>query len=80
MTKTWLITGSSRGFGRSLAEAVLRAGDNLVATARDTTTVTDLVDQHPGRVLPVTLESPTPTKHARLSPPPSNGSAASTSS
>jgi NAD(P)-dependent dehydrogenase (short-subunit alcohol dehydrogenase family) len=60
MTKTWLITGSSRGFGRSLAEAVLRAGDNLVATARDTTTVTDLVDQHPGRVLPVTLDVTNP--------------------
>jgi NAD(P)-dependent dehydrogenase (short-subunit alcohol dehydrogenase family) len=23
MTKTWLITGSSRGFGRELAQAVL---------------------------------------------------------
>jgi NAD(P)-dependent dehydrogenase (short-subunit alcohol dehydrogenase family) len=35
MAKTWLITGSSRGFGRELAKAVLANGDNLVATARD---------------------------------------------
>lgn len=34
MTRTWLITGCSRGFGRALAEAVLDAGDNLLATAR----------------------------------------------
>ena len=31
MTQTWLITGSSRGLGRALAEAVLEAGHNLVA-------------------------------------------------
>jgi NAD(P)-dependent dehydrogenase (short-subunit alcohol dehydrogenase family) len=35
MTKTWLVTGSSRGFGRALSEAIIDAGDNLVATARD---------------------------------------------
>jgi short subunit dehydrogenase len=34
MAKTWLITGSSRGIGRALAESVLASGDNLVATAR----------------------------------------------
>jgi len=35
MTRTWLVTGSSRGFGRALCEAILDAGDNLLATARD---------------------------------------------
>lgn len=34
MTKTWLITGSSRGFGAELSRAVLASGDRLVATAR----------------------------------------------
>lgn len=34
MAKTWLVTGTSRGFGRELARAVLARGDNLVATAR----------------------------------------------
>ena len=33
--KVWLITGSSSGFGRALAEAVLQHGDYLVATARN---------------------------------------------
>jgi hypothetical protein len=31
---TWLITGSSRGFGRALAAAALEAGDHVAATAR----------------------------------------------
>ncbi|GIT79837.1 short-chain dehydrogenase/reductase [Leifsonia sp. LS1] len=31
---TWFITGSSRGFGRALAEAALRRGDRVAATAR----------------------------------------------
>jgi len=35
MTRTWLVTGSSRGFGRALCERIVAAGDKLVATARD---------------------------------------------
>jgi len=35
MTKTWFITGASRGFGALIAEEALRRGDNVVATARD---------------------------------------------
>ena len=35
MPKTWFITGASRGFGGLVAEAALRRGDNVVATARD---------------------------------------------
>jgi NAD(P)-dependent dehydrogenase (short-subunit alcohol dehydrogenase family) len=42
MTKTWLITGSSRGFGRELAKAVLDNGDRLVATARRPEQLDDL--------------------------------------
>ena len=34
MAKTWLITGSTRGFGLELAKAALDGGDNVVATAR----------------------------------------------
>ena len=34
MPQTWLITGSSRGLGRAVAEAVLADGNQLVATAR----------------------------------------------
>ena len=38
---TWLITGCSTGLGRALAEAVIGAGHNVVATARDLTTSTN---------------------------------------
>jgi NAD(P)-dependent dehydrogenase (short-subunit alcohol dehydrogenase family) len=34
MTKTWFITGASRGFGRIWAEAALKRGDKVTATAR----------------------------------------------
>ncbi|HEY4175237.1 MAG TPA: SDR family NAD(P)-dependent oxidoreductase [Kofleriaceae bacterium] len=33
----WIVTGCSRGLGRAIAEAVLGAGHQLVATARSTT-------------------------------------------
>lgn len=42
MSKVWLITGSSRGLGRALAEAVLAAGHRLVATARNRSDLTFL--------------------------------------
>ncbi|MFD6136232.1 SDR family NAD(P)-dependent oxidoreductase [Isoptericola sp. NPDC060257] len=32
--RVWLVTGSSRGFGRAVVEAVLEHGDAVVATAR----------------------------------------------
>ena len=34
-SKTWLVTGTARGLGRFISEAVLAAGDRLVAGARD---------------------------------------------
>jgi NAD(P)-dependent dehydrogenase (short-subunit alcohol dehydrogenase family) len=56
MTQTWLITGSSRGLGRALAEAVLDAGHNVVATARRPDQVQDLVDLHPNRARAIALD------------------------
>ncbi len=47
-TKTWLITGASRGFGREFARAALGRGDNVAATARDVSALRDLRDEHPG--------------------------------
>lgn len=32
--KTWFITGAGRGFGLNITEAVLKSGDNVVATVR----------------------------------------------
>lgn len=56
MAKVWLITGSSRGFGRSLAEAVLAQGDQLVATARRPEHLTDLARQYGDHMRTVALD------------------------
>jgi NAD(P)-dependent dehydrogenase (short-subunit alcohol dehydrogenase family) len=56
MAKVWLITGSSRGLGRALAEAVLSAGDKLVATARTPAQLADLVDRFGDQVRTVALD------------------------
>ena len=45
MSKTWFITGASRGFGALIAEAALRRGDNVAATARNPATVTSALGQ-----------------------------------
>lgn len=54
--KTWFITGSSRGFGREWAVAALRRGDRVAATARDASTLDDLVATYGDAVLPLTLD------------------------
>lgn len=46
MSQRWMITGSSRGIGRALSEAVLGAGHRLIATARDPAQLDDLVKRH----------------------------------
>jgi NAD(P)-dependent dehydrogenase (short-subunit alcohol dehydrogenase family) len=48
MPRTWLVTGSSRGFGRALCEAILDSGDNVLATARDPDHLAGLGDGRPG--------------------------------
>jgi NAD(P)-dependent dehydrogenase (short-subunit alcohol dehydrogenase family) len=55
-TKTWFITGASRGFGREWAVAALERGDRVAATARDTSTLGDLVAEHGDAVLPIRLD------------------------
>lgn len=56
MTKVWFITGSSRGLGRSLTEAVLAKGDNVAATARNPESLSVLVQKYPDQVYPVQLD------------------------
>ncbi|MGA3011851.1 MAG: oxidoreductase [Terracidiphilus sp.] len=55
-TKVWLITGSTRGLGRALGEAVLAAGHRLVATARDPGQLKDLVARYRDQVRAVALD------------------------
>src|SRR4030081_2833483 len=54
--RTWLITGSGNGLGRNIAEAALKAGDNVVAGARRTEELASLVAEYGEQVKPVTLE------------------------
>jgi NAD(P)-dependent dehydrogenase (short-subunit alcohol dehydrogenase family) len=56
MSRTWLITGSSRGFGKELAKVVLDRGDNLVATARRPEHLSELVEQYGDNVRAVALD------------------------
>lgn len=56
MTQVWMITGSSRGLGKSLAKCVLEAGHQLVATARDTSLFSDMVAQHGDRIRVTALD------------------------
>ncbi|MFF5283536.1 oxidoreductase [Streptomyces sp. NPDC013171] len=56
MSKVWLITGANSGFGRAFAEAAIAAGDVVVAAARRTESLDDLVAAHPDQVDPVALD------------------------
>jgi NAD(P)-dependent dehydrogenase (short-subunit alcohol dehydrogenase family) len=61
---TWLITGCSSGLGHALAEAVIGTGHNAVVTARNVTSVADLSDASPERVLAVALDVTKPEQVA----------------
>lgn len=56
MKKVWFITGASRGLGRSLTEEVLANGDQVVATARNTSMLNDLVEKYGELIYPITLD------------------------
>ncbi len=55
-SKVWFITGTSRGFGREWTIAALERGDSVAATARDTSTLDDLVARYGDRLLPRQLD------------------------
>jgi len=63
MAKTWLITGSSTGFGHELAELLAQQSDvNLVATARNTDKL-DYLDQYDhGQILKLELDVAKPVQ------------------
>ena len=45
--KVWFITGASTGFGRLLAEEVLKAGGTVLATARKPEQIAELTQKYP---------------------------------
>jgi NAD(P)-dependent dehydrogenase (short-subunit alcohol dehydrogenase family) len=56
MAKVCFITGSSRGLGRSLTEAVLAHGDQVGATARRPEQLEDLETAYRGQLYPLALD------------------------
>ncbi|EEQ30659.1 hypothetical protein McanMca71_000649 [Microsporum canis] len=46
MSKVWLITGCSSGFGREIALAAAHRGDTVIATARDVSKLEELKEQN----------------------------------
>ncbi|MFL9930692.1 SDR family oxidoreductase [Paraburkholderia sp. RL18-103-BIB-C] len=56
MVKTWLITGTSSGLGRLLAERLLQRGERVVATLRREGTFDDLKKQYNDRLHVLTLD------------------------
>lgn len=54
--KTWFITGTSTGFGRHWAEAALERGDQVVATARSLSAISDLAERFDTSVLLLELD------------------------
>jgi NAD(P)-dependent dehydrogenase (short-subunit alcohol dehydrogenase family) len=64
--QVWLITGSSRGLGRALSEAVLDAGHSLVATARNPRQLDDLAERFGDRFRAVELDVTDPQAAVRV--------------
>lgn len=57
MSKVWFITGCSRGLGLAIAEAALKNGGSVIATARKPEQLADLTERYGhDRVLPVALD------------------------
>lgn len=52
----WLITGCSKGLGRALAQQALKAGYRVVLSARDASSVEDIVRKHPEAAAAVQLD------------------------
>lgn len=56
MRKTWFITGSSRGLGRNITEAVLKRGDNVAATARNPQQLEAFINQYPDQIITLPVD------------------------
>lgn len=54
--RVWLITGATSGFGRSLAEEVLRQGDIVVGAGRTISRLDDLKGAYSDQLFPVVLD------------------------
>jgi NADP-dependent 3-hydroxy acid dehydrogenase YdfG len=58
--KVWFITGASRGFGRVWADAALKRGDQVAATARTLESIADLKEKYGASALTLELDVTNP--------------------
>jgi NAD(P)-dependent dehydrogenase (short-subunit alcohol dehydrogenase family) len=56
MTKTWFVTGASRGIGAAIVKAALAGGDRVVATGRDPAKVAQAFEASPDKLLVAALD------------------------
>lgn len=59
-TKVWFITGASRGFGSVWANAALKRGDKVAATARKLESIAHLKETYGDNVLTLQLDVTNP--------------------
>ncbi|MDB5150467.1 MAG: short-chain dehydrogenase [Mucilaginibacter sp.] len=64
--KVWFITGASRGFGRVWADAALKRGDKVVATARKLESIAGLKEKYGENVLTLELDVTNPGQVKRV--------------
>ena len=57
-SRTWLITGATSGFGRTIAQAALDRGDSVVATSRNVDGLEDLAGHERVLVTPLNVTDP----------------------
>jgi NADP-dependent 3-hydroxy acid dehydrogenase YdfG len=62
VNKVWFITGASRGFGRVWADAALKRGDKVAATARTLAGIADLKEKYGENVLTLELDVTNPNQ------------------
>ncbi len=60
--RVWFITGSSTGFGRLLAEEVLRRGERVIATARNVSQLEELKNRFPDQIHTFALDVTKPAE------------------
>jgi NAD(P)-dependent dehydrogenase (short-subunit alcohol dehydrogenase family) len=56
--RVWMITGTSSGFGRAIAEAAVERGDRVVATARRVEALADLAEHERVHVVALDVTDP----------------------
>lgn len=61
-SRVWFITGCSSGFGLLLAKEALRRGERVIATARDTSTLNELVIAYPDTARALALDVTKPAE------------------